>query len=282
MLAARAGAELGHQHAQPLGAGSVWLQARGSPTACRLPVSQPAKAMPGVPISSASISTGELPHLYKRICPEQQQSMQRAHIARPYPLPECQTSTVSLRPRIPGVRRKALGLRARRPPNPRGLCRGGARRFPIFLTSCHLLQGFTMLAPVMALPANARLHHATLATQGRGIAAVGVFKARPPGCRVPGTRAVARRARRRRAFARRQAPVAGPVAGGPCMPAPARKPDPPPLARSARRPRVPGCAAAWRLRFLTRHAFGTRSSNRRASLEAWVRGRAGRRWPTSR
>ncbi len=194
MLAARAGAELGHQHAQPLGAGSVWLQARGSPTACRLPVSQPAKAMPGVPISSASISTGELPRLYKRICPEQQQSMQRAHIARPYPLPECQTSTVSLRPRIPGVRRKALGLRARRPPNPRGLCRGGARRFPIFLTSCHLLQGFTMLAPVMALPANARLHHATLATQGRGIAAVGVFKARPPGCRVPGTWAIAQRA----------------------------------------------------------------------------------------
>jgi len=51
--------------------------------------------------------------------------------------------------------------------------------FPIFLTSCHLLQGFSMLAPVMALPANARLHRATLATQGRGIAAVGVFKVLP-------------------------------------------------------------------------------------------------------
>ena len=36
-----------------------------------------------------------------------------------------------------------------------------------------------MLAPVMVLPANARLHRATLATQGRGIAAVGIFKVLP-------------------------------------------------------------------------------------------------------
>ncbi|KAK9836954.1 hypothetical protein WJX81_002533 [Elliptochloris bilobata] len=49
-------------------------------------------------------------------------------------------------------------------------------RFPIFLTSCHLLQGFCILSPFMALPANARLHRATLEKQGRGIAAVGVFK----------------------------------------------------------------------------------------------------------